>query len=262
MSSNPLSELDPQSLKMLSHSLRYGSLAYNVSKESLQKALPSIPETVSELMIDLASQQGWQTSQLAYFIDSLHDAKISTTNFSHLLELVLSGPKTSAVHTRDTQAVYNELIETAKNEVLLASYAIYNGKQIFTPLIEKHHANEGFKTSIFLDIPRSNGDTTLSSQIVAKYKQDFFSKQWFSDIVPSIYYLSSSLDTNWKTRASMHAKMVIVDRKRVMITSANLTRAAQTKNIEAGVIISDPATATRLTNHFEGLVNDQVFKRL
>lgn len=76
---------------------------------------------------------------------------------------------------------------------------------------------------------------------------------------PAIHYLAASLDSDWKSRASMHAKLVIIDQSTVLLTSANLTRAAQTKNIEAGVIIHDHRTAIRLSNHFQSLVNSGEF---
>lgn len=60
----------------------------------------------------------------------------------------------------------------------------------------------------------------------------------------------------------MHAKVVIVDRRRVLITSANLTKAAQLKNIEAGVIIDDVNTANKLTNYFTGLAESGEFLKL
>lgn len=262
MNSSPLTNLDATSLATLAHGFRLGPLGYDVSEESLRKALPNLDSQCREELLRLANDEQWSPAQIAYLLQSLHTSKTTSTSLSHLFELVLSGPKTNAVPTRDTQAVFKELISTAQTEVILASYAIYNGKELFSSLIEKLKTIDGFKTTIFLDIPRGHGDTTTAEQIVAKYQHDFFTKQWTSDTRPSIHYLKSSLHTDWKTRSSMHAKLIIIDRTTVMITSANLTKAAQTKNIEAGVIVSDKNTAERLANHFESLAEDGSFCRL
>jgi len=46
-----------------------------------------------------------------------------------------------------------------------------------------------------------------------------------------------------------------VDDKRSFVTSANLTEAAQSRNIEAGALLHDPAFAKNLRLQFEALIN-------
>jgi phosphatidylserine/phosphatidylglycerophosphate/cardiolipin synthase-like enzyme len=219
----------------------------------------TLPEVIHEL-VRLADEESWSASQIAYLLDSIRSSKADDSVFSHLFELVLSGPSTDAVHTRDTGAVYSELIETAKEEVILASYAIYNGQELFTPLIRKHDKIEGFQTRLYLDIPRRQGDTTVDEMLIARYRQDFFTKQWKSERTPELYYFAPSLERDWKARASMHAKLVIVDRSTVFLSSANLTKAAQTKNIEVGGLIWNESTARRLADHFSSLTESGSFR--
>ena len=221
--------------------------------------LPAASTEVCDELIRLASEEKWTSSQIAYLLESIRSSKTDYATFSHLFDLVLSGPATNAVRTRDTQAVYAELIESAKEEVILASYAIYNGQELFAPLIKKHETIENFRTRIYLDIPRRRGDTTTSDLLVARYRQDFFAKQWHSTKHPELYYFNAALNHDWQTRASMHAKLIIIDRTTVFLSSANLTKAAQTKNIEAGALINDRNTADRLANHFQALFEDGYF---
>lgn len=259
MNSSLLSDLSSTSLGTLAQALRHGSLAYDVSETSIGQVLPSAPASVIAELTRLSEEEQWSASQIAYLLESLRHSKLEAPNLEHLFEIVLSGPKSEAVPTRDTQAVFKELIAAAQSEVILASYAIYNGRELFSSLIEKHESIPDFKTTFYLDIPRKRGDSTLSSQIVSQYRDEFFAKQWPSEKRPELHYLSNSLDMDWKVRSSMHAKLIIIDRTTVMISSANLTQAAQTKNIEAGVIVSNKNTAQRLANHFESLAENGSF---
>ncbi|MEZ4431632.1 MAG: phospholipase D-like domain-containing protein [bacterium] len=52
----------------------------------------------------------------------------------------------------------------------------------------------------------------------------------------------------------MHAKAVIVDRRKAFVTSANFTEAAQARNIEAGVVVDDTAFAERMARQLDALV--------
>lgn len=260
MVSNALAILRSEELATLANNFRSGALAHDISNESIRMALPAITMEAADELIRLADEEGWSSSQIAYLLDSMRSSKADDSVFSHLFELVLSGPSTDAVRTRDTGAVYSELIETAKEEVMIASYAIYNGQELFAPLIRKHEEIDNFQTKLYLDIPRRKGDTTVSEMLIARYRQDFFAKQWQSEKAPELYYFAPSLELDWKTRASMHAKLVIVDRSTVFLSSANLTKAAQTKNIEVGGLIWNQSTARRLSDHFAALVNTGSFR--
>lgn len=72
--------------------------------------------------------------------------------------------------------------------------------------------------------------------------------------VPEIYYDPRALERDPARRASLHAKCIVVDREHAFISSANFTEAAQVRNIEVGVLIRSRLLASRLADHFEGLV--------
>ena len=55
--------------------------------------------------------------------------------------------------------------------------------------------------------------------------------------------------------SSLHAKCIIVD-ERTLVTSANSTERAQSRNIEAGVLIEDRRYAQDLAGHWKQLVTD------
>jgi phosphatidylserine/phosphatidylglycerophosphate/cardiolipin synthase-like enzyme len=51
----------------------------------------------------------------------------------------------------------------------------------------------------------------------------------------------------------MHAKVVVVDRKVLFVTSANLTPRAQSDNIELGVVVRHEPAARAVCEYFEVL---------
>ena len=56
-----------------------------------------------------------------------------------------------------------------------------------------------------------------------------------------------------KNRASMHAKVVVVERVKLFLSSANFTEAAHQRNIEMGLLTKVPYLAEHVATYFEGL---------
>jgi phosphatidylserine/phosphatidylglycerophosphate/cardiolipin synthase-like enzyme len=65
-----------------------------------------------------------------------------------------------------------------------------------------------------------------------------------------------SLETETARRASLHAKCIVVDKGVAFVSSANFTEAAQSKNVEVGVLLRSTAFARRLIEHFEALASE------
>ena len=252
MASNPLLLLPVAALGRLRVALSDGGSSYCINGTTLKKALPDLPAACVAHLINLASA-GWSAGQLSELVEAIREARETRIRDTHLLDLVISGPEHPLIPTRDTSAVYRELVRGARREVILASFAIYNGKEIFAPLVDRMRECPDLKAILYLDIPRIRNDTTLPDQLIATYRQDFVTKQWPSGPLPRLLYHKPSLDADWKLRASMHAKVVIADRERAFVSSANLTKAAQSKNIEVGTLIESTGLASRLADYFEGL---------
>ncbi len=63
-------------------------------------------------------------------------------------------------------------------------------------------------------------------------------------------------------KACLHAKCIVIDEERALITSANFTEAAQERNIEAGVMIADASLARALKAQFDTLVDRGALRRV
>jgi phosphatidylserine/phosphatidylglycerophosphate/cardiolipin synthase-like enzyme len=100
-----------------------------------------------------------------------------------------------------------------------------------------------------------NHDTTIESDLVARLANDFWKRQWpGGEPRPTLWYDPRGIAKDQASRASMHAKVVVIDRRKAFITSANLTARAQSDNIELGVLIQHPAIARRIVEYFDALM--------
>jgi phosphatidylserine/phosphatidylglycerophosphate/cardiolipin synthase-like enzyme len=191
----------------------------------------------------------------------LADSKQISAGADELLDLVLSGPDIPGTATRDTAAVAHALLSEAAREVLLVGYAIHNARHIFQPLAVRMNAVPGLRVWCCFDIRRPLNDTTPNELIVRRFADDFSNHHWPWSPKPEIYYDPRSLEIQSAQRASLQAKCVVVDRKAALVTSANFTEAAQTKNVECGVIVRYAPFADRIARYFEGLCSGGGFER-
>jgi phosphatidylserine/phosphatidylglycerophosphate/cardiolipin synthase-like enzyme len=58
---------------------------------------------------------------------------------------------------------------------------------------------------------------------------------------------------------SLHAKVAIVDRRKVLLSSANLTKYALDLNMELGFLFENNLIASEVISHFEDLQRRRVF---
>jgi phosphatidylserine/phosphatidylglycerophosphate/cardiolipin synthase-like enzyme len=177
-------------------------------------------------------------------------------------ELVMSGPDVAGVPTADTHSVVQSLFQQAESEVLIAGYAFYNGRALFDGLASRRVSNPNLRVTFHVDVPRRHGDTSSADAIILRYSQDFRERHWPWTPQPEVYFDFRALEIDAKVRASLHAKVVIIDRRLLFIGSANFTEAAQQRNIEIGVLCSVPYLAERVGSYFEGLRKSGQLRRL
>ena len=176
-------------------------------------------------------------------------------------ELVWSGPKVPHVPARGTPRVFAELIRTAEHSLWLSTYAYFDGPQVFAQLAKRLDEVPGLRLTLLLNIQRRRGNTTATDQLVRRFTDQFWKKDWPGSRRPAVYYDPRSLDIDGPGGV-LHAKALVVDGETLFITSANLTDAAQNRNIELGALIRDRTLAASTTSHFQGLIDGAVLTPL
>jgi phosphatidylserine/phosphatidylglycerophosphate/cardiolipin synthase-like enzyme len=168
------------------------------------------------------------------------------------LDLVWSGPE-AASQSRDTGIAVRELFADARRKVLLSTYNL-GAPSVLAPLVERRRKDPAFEVRMFVNISdhlmrewRAAGEDPL-----AAFRRRFAERYWSGAPLPTVFYDPRALS---KAKApQLHAKCIVVDDEVALVTSANFSEAAQTDNIEAGVVVRDPRFASALSQQFEGLV--------
>jgi len=174
--------------------------------------------------------------------------------------LVVTGPDLGGVKSRDTRVIVREMFESARRSVLIVGYAFYGSGQIFQPLADRMVSNPGLKVRIVVNVHPKRGRS--AEQTVRKFGDDFLRTNWPFDPRPEIYYFPGSLEDQGSGLASVHAKLIVVDMKRVYLGSANFTTAAFERNIEAGIRLSSAEMGHELTNHFDQMIGSGYLRLL
>ncbi len=139
---------------------------------------------------------------------------------SELIEMVWTGPKTGLVPSRHTEQVLLEVISSARFQIFLVSYVVYNINSVIKAL--KKAIERGVDVDILLESSVDHGGKVSINSI-----------QTIRESIPEahIYAWESDLKHEGLT-GSVHAKCAVSDGKLAFITSANFTSAAMERNME------------------------------
>ena len=253
MHSCPLRELTAGSLSALKDSFRTGVLSYGLSRSEVERLTGPASQHVLDYFRDLV-EEGFQPKHIARVIDAVLADREGSFPLSHALDLVISGPDLPGVPMGDTAASMHTLVSTAMESVILVGYAVYHGKSIFKHLAVRMDEHPELDVKFLLNLPRPPGNTSDTGTVAREFLCDFKDKQWPGKRLPAIYYDPRSLESDPGKRASLHAKCVIIDRREALITSANFTDAAQSRNVEVGLCLKQAEMIDRLVAYFEALI--------
>ena len=250
-----LHRLSTEDLVQLAGALRAGWVAPPFSSLMLRNSVPEA--TAGSVATDLqtAILAGLSPSQLADIVQLLVSDREQRASAEGLTDLVWTGPDMPGIVNRDTRVVVREMFRSARQSVLLAGYAVYQGQVIFKALAERMDQNPDLRVQMFLDVQRPWNDSSSASELVRRFSEDFARNEWPGQRRPDIFYDPRSLERDHEQRASLHAKCIVVDDEQALVTSANFTTAAQQKNIEVGVLIRSNSFAARLDSHFQSLAD-------
>jgi phosphatidylserine/phosphatidylglycerophosphate/cardiolipin synthase-like enzyme len=246
--------LTTEALGQLAEGLRTGRVAPPFSPLALRRYVPeSMVVRVADELRRRAGD-GMDCRHLADCLELLGQDRLRRPVAEDLIDLVWTGPEAPGIVNRDTGVVVREMFRNARESVLVAGYAVYQGQVVFKELAESMDGNPGLRVQMFLDIQRPAHDQSEPPELVRTFADRFVRREWPGRRLPELFYDPRSLEPDRAKRASLHAKCIVVDEQRVFVSSANFTEAAQTKNIEVGILLASPGFARRLVNHFESLV--------
>lgn len=176
-------------------------------------------------------------------------------------DLVWSGPEVPGLHARDTRRVYEELVENSEKSIWVSTYAFFEGREAFKTMAFRMQGRPELKLTLLVNIARRSGDTSSAEELVRRFADRFWNREWPGDSRPSVFYDPRSLAPDGPGGV-LHAKAMVADEEALFITSANLTEAALDRNIEMGILIRDRPMALAAVAHFQGLIDRQLLNPL
>jgi phosphatidylserine/phosphatidylglycerophosphate/cardiolipin synthase-like enzyme len=112
------------------------------------------------------------------------------------------------------------------------------------------------QATLLLNIQRKANETSSVAELVNRFADRFWKKEWPGERRPAVFYDPRSLAPTG-AEGVLHAKALVVDDKVAFVTSANLTEAAFDHNLELGVLSRDRTLASGLARHFRILIDQE-----
>jgi phosphatidylserine/phosphatidylglycerophosphate/cardiolipin synthase-like enzyme len=233
-------ELPPGTLNALISALEPGGGSQNLSRFAVTPTMREKLRRLEELC-DLQPEIG--TQAVAFALRAATEAAAAVGS-DQRTEIAWTGPATEAVPLRRVDQVIYDMVESANEEVLLVTYAAYKAERALRAL--RNAADRGVRLRLIIELAQESGG-----------KITFDGLQTLRTAVPSaqIFYWPKERRMRSESGAygAMHAKCVVADRSRAIVSSANLTDYALEANMELGLLV-ERAVAVRLAEHFDQLI--------
>ena len=171
-------------------------------------------------------------------VESILDAM--TMSDSDKVSLVVTAPPSFAINARATMNVVESMINGADRNILITGYSLSSYfSELVDTIIQK--SQQGIFVKFFVnDIDKQQGFDKL-----LRYKGRFL----------KIYNYRQEDDN----MAALHAKVISIDQKQALITSANLSYHGQQGNIELGTLIYSKPVAKQIDDIFTKMIFSKVF---
>lgn len=170
------------------------------------------------------------------------------------VSVVWTGPETDTIPVRQTEQALLELIGHAHTRLIVVSFAVYKVPEITSALTAC--AKRGCEVAVIVESEAESGGTVtfeMSQALGSEVATHATLYTWPSELRP---------ETKHGKRASLHAKCAVADNERLLVSSANLTEYAFTKNMELGLLVEGGNTPHQVQEHLESLITDKTLKAI
>lgn len=159
---------------------------------------------------------------------------------SQSIDIAWTGPSSAHVPVRMTAQVLVDLIDEARTQIIVVSFAAYKVAAVADAL--RNAVERGVDIKLILETEEDSGGRLSVDAADA-----------FAELHQTVTFWVWPGAQRPQQGAAMHAKAVVVDGRVALVTSANLTGAALEKNMELGLVVRGGAAPRRLADHFLSL---------
>jgi phosphatidylserine/phosphatidylglycerophosphate/cardiolipin synthase-like enzyme len=260
-----LRQLSLPNLISLANAIADSRLALPLTEMALLSNVPDSLANPVAAELNRLLNNGVAPSHIAYTLRLLAEDRIETQKLRDRVDLVWTGQEFAGSASRDTRIVVQELFGSAKHSVLVSSFALDKSastRALFQTLAKQMNTFPNLQVRIFLNVHRPYQDLTPESTLLRQFAEFFRKEIWSGSKLPEVFHDPRSLSIELDKRACLHAKCVVVDEEKVLVTSANFTEAAHERNIEAGILIVDAAIARTIINQFNSLTGRNILQQI
>lgn len=211
-------------------------------------ATPHYQDAVRDLREAWAQEPGVDAAALAFALECAGERQQAARR--RRVSIVWTGPPTVAVPVRRTDQALLELVNAAKQRLIVVSFAVYKVPAIADALVTA--ALRGVSVAVVLESEAESGgkvDYEMAAALGSEVAKHATIYAWPAELRPK---------TAKGTRASLHAKCAVADGQRLLVSSANLTEFALTLNIELGLLVEGDDAPPRVQAHLESLIESGV----
>lgn len=173
---------------------------------------------------------------------------------SQSVELVWTGPDTEEAPFRRTEQAILQVLDAAKSQITLVSFAVYRIPNIGQALVRA--AKRGVRLTVVVETPdklEGEGEYStiraLGEEVTACSTVYFWPKE------------NRLVGENNKV-GILHVKCAVADGKWLFLSSANLTQQAFTVNMELGMLVRGGVMPSRVEQQFERLIQGGQLQRV
>jgi cardiolipin synthase len=241
---------EPEDLVLaLADRLERGQVTTDSTDARLTREFVHTPRSLGRMAALLARWRlaGGDTTLLANTLRGHLEVRRVIESRGPRCELVWSGGIVGGSGVRATAPVIREMLGHARRSALVVTYSVWLGDGAAFDVIEQLAAcsSAGVDVTFVLDRRYQDGRNLTELRRVWPTGRR----------APTVYSWAHEADTI----AKLHAKVIVIDRHDVLITSANLTGHGMDGNLELGLrVIGRPAEDTAA--HFDQLIRDGRFE--
>jgi len=163
-----------------------------------------------------------------------------TSGDADKVSLVVTAPPSFSINARTTMNVVQSMINGAERNILITGYSLSSYfSELVDTIIQKS------QRGVFVKFFVNDLDKQPDFDKILRYKGRFL----------KVYNYHQDDDK----MAALHAKVISVDQRQTLITSANLSYHGQQGNIELGTLIESKQIAKQIEDVFTKLTFSKVF---
>jgi cardiolipin synthase len=195
----------------------------------------------SAVLYEWQAHEDMPGDRLAALLTGAHAGYTTAANEQHV-DLVWSGPATGRVPVRLASQVVLDLVQQARRELLLVSFAAYRVPYLREGLTAA--AARGVRITLVLESKEASG-SKLSRDAALAFKglAGITVLEWPHERRPVV----------GDGVAVMHAKVAVADADAALVTSTNLTEAGLDLNMECGLLVRGGPVPGSLRDLFRAL---------